>query len=77
MSRKYGDCIYCGGKIEERQTLDYRYHNQLFIVENIPIGVCIQCGEKFLTSKIAKRLEKLASSSHKKVKTVAIPVLVI
>lgn len=72
----YGDCIYCGGEISEKmERLDYRYHGQLFIMENVPVGVCNQCGERFLTSENSKKLENAAAKCNKPVKTVAIPVI--
>lgn len=72
----YGDCTYCGGEVREKQErIDYRYHGQLFIIEDVPVGVCNQCGEKFFTSEVAKKLEKVAASSHKSLKTVAVPVI--
>lgn len=72
----YDDCIYCGGKVEERrQCLDYRYHGQLFIMENVAVGVCSQCGEKFLKADVAKKLERLAAAPQKNQRSVAIPVI--
>lgn len=76
--KSYGDCIYCGGKVVGRkERLDYRYHGQLFIIENVTAGVCIQCGERFLKANVAHMLEKLASSSNAKVKMVTVPVLAV
>ena len=72
----YDDCVYCGGKVDEkRQSLDYRYHGQLFIIENVVVGICSQCGEKFLKAEVAKKLEKLASSPQSLLKSVAVPVV--
>lgn len=72
----YGDCTYCGGDVSERrERLDYRYHGQLFIIEGVPVGVCSQCGERFLTAETSKKLEKTASSGGHDVKTVAVPVM--
>lgn len=72
----YDDCTYCGGDIDEKtETMDYRYHGQLFIIENVPMGVCTQCGERFLTAKTAKHLETLAKSQNDPVTTIAVPVL--
>lgn len=74
--KEYGDCVYCKGLIVERYDhLDYRYHGQLFIVERVPVGVCSQCGEKFLSSDVSKKLEAAVSKSTHPVKTVAIPVI--
>ena len=74
--KPYDDCRYCGGEVEERlDQLDYRYHGQLYIVERVPVGVCKQCGEKFLTAKVAKQVEAAVSSMGTPVTTVAVPVV--
>jgi YgiT-type zinc finger domain-containing protein len=72
---KYGDCSFCGGKVKEKPVeLDYRYKGQLFIFENVPVGVCQQCGEKYLTAEIAKKIEQRIMSNRKWHKTVRVPV---
>ena len=74
--KPYDDCIYCGGEVEEKlDRLDYRYRGRLFIIEDVRLGVCRQCGEKFLTAEMAQRLENLARSQEKPATTVAVPVL--
>lgn len=74
--KAYGDCVYCGGEVcEKRERMDYRHHGQLFIMENVPVGVCNQCGERFLTADVAKALEKAASGGTGPLKTVAVPVI--
>lgn len=56
---KYGDCSFCGGEVkEERVELDYRYKRKLFIFKDVPSGVCQQCGEKYLTSNVVKKIEQ-------------------
>lgn len=72
----YDDCRYCGGEVEERlERLDYRYHGQLFLVENVAVGVCKQCGEKFLRAQVVKQIEAAVSSVKTPVATVSIPVV--
>ncbi len=74
--KPYDDCIYCGGQVKERlERIDYRYHGQLFIIERVPTGVCCQCGEKFFTAEVAKRLEQVSSEAAQAIRTVAVPVL--
>lgn len=74
--KPYDDCRYCGGEVEERlERLDYRYHGQLYIVENVTMGVCTQCGEKFLTAKVAKQVEAAVASMRQPVATVPVPVI--
>lgn len=54
----YGDCSYCGGEVKEANVeLDYRYKGKLYIFIDVPAGVCRQCGEKFLTARVAKEIE--------------------
>ena len=72
---KYGDCSFCGGEVkEERVELDYRYKGNLFVFQNVPAGVCQQCGEKYLPAKVAKAIEHRIHSKEKWDKTISVPV---
>lgn len=72
---KYGDCSFCGGEVKEKRVeLDYRYKEKLFIFQNVLAGVCQQCGEKYLTSKIAKEIEFRIQTKEKWDKTISVPV---
>lgn len=72
---KYGDCSFCGGEVKEhRVELDYRYKGKLFIFQNVPAGVCQQCGEKYLTAKIAKEIERRIQTKEKWDKTISVPI---
>jgi YgiT-type zinc finger domain-containing protein len=74
--KPYDDCRYCGGEVQERRDrLDYRYHGQMYFVENAVVGVCVQCGEKFLTAAVAKQIEAAVASVKAPVTTVAVPVV--
>lgn len=55
---KYGDCSFCGGEVkEDKVELDYRSKGKLYIFKDVSAGVCQQCGEKYLTAKVAKEIE--------------------
>ncbi len=72
---EYGDCSFCGGEVNENKVeLDYRYKGKLFIFQNVPAGVCQQCGEKNLTAKVAKEIEHRIQTKEKWVKTISVPV---
>jgi len=72
---KYGDCSFCGGEVKERPVeLDYRYKGELFIFEKVPVGVCQQCGEKYLTAEVAKKVEQRIKSDKTWQRTVSVPV---
>jgi len=72
---KYGDCSYCGGEVKgKRVELDYRYKGKLYIFKDVPAGVCQQCGEKFLTEKIAKEIERRIQTKERWHRTIPVPV---
>jgi YgiT-type zinc finger domain-containing protein len=72
---EYGDCSFCGGEVKENKVeLDYRYKGKLFIFQNVPAGVCQQCGEKNLTAKVAKEIEHRIQTNEKWDKTISVPV---
>ena len=72
---KFGDCSFCGGEVKEgRVEMDYRYKGKLYIFQNVPAGVCQQCGEKYLTAEVAKKIEHSIKTKEKWDKTIAVPV---
>lgn len=74
MKKKYGDCYYCGGKVTERKVIvDFRWKGELTVIEDVPAGVCGQCGEKYFTSETSNQLDKLVQSRHKAT-TISVPV---
>ncbi len=76
MNETYGDCIFCGGDIEERiLDVDYRSEGRLFVVERVPVGVCTQCGEQFYTAAIAKQMEAAAKSASSNGRTIEVPLV--
>ncbi len=72
---KYGDCSFCGGEVKEGKVeLDYRYQGKLFVFQNVPAGICQQCGEKYLTAKVAKEIEQRVQTKENWDKTISVPV---
>lgn len=54
-------CYFCKAKVIQQEiTIDYRWGETLVIVNDVPAGVCQQCGEKYLSSNTYKELEKIA-----------------
>ncbi len=54
----FGDCSFCGGSVEERKIeYDYRRKAHLLIIENVPAGVCRQCGEVYFLPQILKKMD--------------------
>ncbi|HHT9133439.1 MAG TPA: type II toxin-antitoxin system MqsA family antitoxin [Candidatus Avalokitesvara rifleensis] len=75
MTKKYSDCFYCGGAVEEKLTFrEIRWKGKLFIFENVPVGVCTQCGEKVIKPEVAKAVDQLLKGEKEPTKTVQVPV---
>ncbi len=60
------DCIYCGAQVGEPiGTREVRWKGELYLIEQIPIGVCNECGERFLSgiasSSLGSRHRRLHS----------------
>ncbi|MSQ48731.1 MAG: YgiT-type zinc finger protein [Deltaproteobacteria bacterium] len=71
----YSDCFYCGGAVEEHNLpREVRWQGELFIFENVPLGVCTQCGEKFLKPRVAKSLDRALQGQQKPIRVLQVPV---
>ena len=75
MVKKYSDCFYCGGTVEEKLTFrEIRWKGKLFIFENVPVGVRTHCGEKVIKPEVAKAIDQLLKEEKKPTKTIHVPV---
>ena len=55
---KYGDCSFYRGEVEEKRIeYDYRRCSHLLVINDVPTGVCRQCGEKYFKAQTLKRLD--------------------
>ena len=69
-------CYLCKGRVlEERVKVDFRWGDELVVIENVPASVCHQCGEKFFNAKVYKGMETLAKSKAKPLRQETIDVL--
>ncbi len=56
--RSFADCSFCGGEVEERRIeYDYRRKGKLLVLTNVPAGVCLQCGEKYFTPDVLRKMD--------------------
>ncbi len=75
VKKKYDDCFYCGGSVVEKlMPREVRWHGQLFVFENVPLGVCTQCGEKFITPQVSKMIDTILLNKKQPQKTIQVPV---
>ena len=56
-------CYFCKGGVKNQEvTLDYRWGDNLVVIKDVPVVVCQQCGEKYISGGVYKELERLAKS---------------
>jgi YgiT-type zinc finger domain-containing protein len=70
------ECYFCKGKvIPQKVKVDFRWGEKLKVIEDVPAGVCQQCGEKYFQSAVYKEMEKLAASRAKPAGRVTVDVV--
>ena len=75
MTRKYSHCFHCGGEVEEQvMPRELRWKGKLFVLENVPIGVCRQCGEKFLQPEVSKKIDQILQEEPEPLRIIEVPV---
>jgi YgiT-type zinc finger domain-containing protein len=54
-------CFFCNGKIESITVgnFDYRLEGRLYVIKNVPAGLCGQCGEKYVSAEVAAKINQL------------------
>ncbi len=59
-------CDSCGksGAKVKRMSRSYGRDDQLIVIDNVPVVVCPNCGETYLTAKTLTEIERL--KMHKK-----------
>jgi len=72
----FDDCTYCGGRVSERKVKKVcLWGDELTaVVDNVPAGVCEQCGEKFYKANVLKIVEKILKERSSLVSQIRIPV---
>lgn len=53
-------CYFCKGKTETKNIdVDFRWGDKLIVVKDVPAEVCNQCGERYYSAKVSKKLDDL------------------
>jgi YgiT-type zinc finger domain-containing protein len=61
MENPFRKCFFCGGDVDSITigNFDYRLEGKLYVIKNTPAGLCLQCGEKYVTADTAKKINAL------------------
>ena len=58
---KYDPCEYCDGQVKKQNVrVDHWWKSKLVVIENVPVGVCSRCGERYYEADILRRLDRIA-----------------
>jgi YgiT-type zinc finger domain-containing protein len=62
----YGECEICDTPMQEKRIIqDFWIRGELIVVENIPAGVCPQCGEKIVRADVGRRIANLIDNAER------------
>ncbi len=71
---KFDACEYCKGSVRTRRvTVDHRRGLHLYVFDNVPVGVCSECGERYYPGRVLEQLDEIAEHGLKGAKTVRVP----
>ncbi len=71
----YGECEICDTPMQEKRIKqDFWIRGELIIVEDVPVGVCPQCGEKIVKADVGRWITKLIEDSERIAKSPRISV---
>lgn len=74
----YGKCHVCGEQMQERKVnQDFWVKNKLVVIESVPAGVCLQCGERVVRADVGRQLANLIGNLSRvsKRRTITVPVI--
>jgi YgiT-type zinc finger domain-containing protein len=75
MSYDYGECEICDTPMVERHiTQAFSIKGRMVVIEDIPAGVCPQCGEKVVQADIGRWVAEIVSNPEKLSQAPTIPV---
>ena len=61
-----GSCPFCTGTVTPivAGNFDYRIEGRLYVIKDVPAGLCEQCGEKYINMETARKIEAAVSSGE-------------
>ena len=75
MEKNKNVCAICGGRLKkEKISFDFRLNGKLVVIDNLPVEVCLQCGEKVLSPAVSQKIDEVLASKKKPEKHINIPV---
>lgn len=68
-------CEYCNGLIHDKQvTLHRIVKGHYLLFEDVPAGVCHECGTRYYAANVLKRIEESIRGQYKAKREIVVPV---
>lgn len=68
-------CEHCGGAISEKRFSLYRKaKTKSLLLENVPAGVCVDCGMRYYSAKVLKTIHEVIQGRRKATRRITVPV---
>lgn len=69
-------CYFCKGTVvQQPTTVDFWWGDDLKIIENVPAGVCTQCGERYFDAPVYKQMERLTKGASNTIRQLSVDVV--
>ena len=69
-------CEHCNGTVRERRVdrEALRHKGSFIILEEVPIGICDQCGTRYFDASILRRVAEIGRGKVSTQRTIEVPV---
>ena len=68
-------CEYCDGTVRQRKVIDdYWTDEGLVIIEDVPVGVCDRCGERYYDARVLQEMARIAGRRGAIERTIQVPI---
>jgi YgiT-type zinc finger domain-containing protein len=68
-------CEYCNGVIREKTTeLSRKVRGKYVVIENVPAGVCSECGTRYYAANVLKSIEEALRGRRRAIREVQVRV---
>ena len=74
----YGACQVCGEQMQAKNIhQDFWLKGHLLVIEDVPAGVCPQCGEKVVNAEVGRQIANLIATANQQPqkRTLHVPVI--
>ena len=61
--------------MQQPATVDFWWGDDLKIIENVPAGVCTQCGERYFDAPVYKQMERLTKGTSTTIRQLSVDVV--